>query len=89
MEALCLYAESSSRASNHPSLKGYSQDRIIIYFLNFGIVEDYPFPSSFLLPNCNFTKRIPIEDIFYGNALQFRIEGFGFGLIDMASSCLK
>ena len=52
--------------------------------MNFGIVEDYPFPSSFLLPNRNFTERIAIEDMLYGNALQFRIEGSVFGLIDIA-----
>ena len=70
-------------------LAAESQDRIIIDFLNFGIVEDCLFSSSFLHPNFNFTERIPIADILYGNTLQFRIEGFGFGLIDMASSWLK
>jgi hypothetical protein len=30
MEALCLYAEPSSRASNHPPLKGYCQNSLDI-----------------------------------------------------------
>jgi len=30
MEALCLYAESLSKASNHPSLKGYRTPYFLI-----------------------------------------------------------